>query len=286
MERFVLAALLTLTFRLFFTLTYAEENELDQENVHFHLSTDKLRQQRFRKMRDCCDLQKAGAQVNQRGFHRVDVHCPEVTNYLSNKVHCSRHVYCDFETDGGGWTVIQQRQDGSVDFRQNWNSYKMGFGNDQEFWIGNDYLHQISLYRLRNAGLQLRIELIDTDGQLHVDEWIGFYVSPEKVNYLLLLGIYRGTSKVDNLLRNRGRPFATYDRDQGVFANIKCAAYWQSAWWVHPRCLSEGGLNAPNYDHQLNDQEAPHIEGIFWRTKYGRVRIAGSRMMVRPLGYR
>ncbi|CDW54370.1 ficolin 2 [Trichuris trichiura] len=256
-------------------------------------------------MRDCCDLQKAGAQVSVRGFHRVDVHCPEETNYLSNKVHCSRHVYCDFETDGGGWTVgnekrklivigartgtlqvIQQRRDGSMDFRQNWNSYKMGFGNDQEFWIGNEYLHQISLYRLRNAGLQLRIELIDADGQLHVDEWIGFYVSPEKFNYLLLLGIYRGTSKVDNLLRNRGRPFATYDRDQGVFANIKCAAYWQTAWWVHPRCLSEGDLNAPNYDQQLDDQEAVHIEGIFWRTKYGRVRVAASRMMVRPLSYR
>lgn len=40
-----------------------------------------------------------------------------------------RQVLCDQATNGGGWTVIQQRFDGGERFwDRKWNEYKNGFG--------------------------------------------------------------------------------------------------------------------------------------------------------------
>lgn len=65
---------------------------------------------------------------------------------------------CDMETAGGGWTVIQNRQDGSVDFNKTWQEYRDGFGNLQgEHWFGNAALHALTSTRQH----QLRIELED-----------------------------------------------------------------------------------------------------------------------------
>ena len=65
-------------------------------------------------------------------------------------------MWCDQETDGGGWTVIQRRQhsptvsfrrqpSSTVSFRRTWNEYARGFGDVAgSFWLGNEVLHALT----------------------------------------------------------------------------------------------------------------------------------------------
>ncbi|VDI42454.1 Hypothetical predicted protein [Mytilus galloprovincialis] len=60
--------------------------------------------------------------------------CSELPPGTSNGVYditneFSISVFYEMDTDNGGWTTIQRRYDGTVDFYRSWNDYKAGFGD-------------------------------------------------------------------------------------------------------------------------------------------------------------
>ena len=72
-------------------------------------------------------------------------------------------VYCDMETDGGGWTVLQRRQDGSEDFFRTWNDYTAGFGDlNGEFWLGLEAIHRLAPMQFDRSVTTLRVDLRDS----------------------------------------------------------------------------------------------------------------------------
>lgn len=98
-------------------------------------------------------------------------------------------VYCDQETAGGGWTVIQRRKDGSVDFYRGWQDYKNGFGElTGEFWLGLDNIHQLTRYGKQNY---LRVDLEN----VLFAEYSNFAVDNETNKYKLTVGGYNGKRK-------------------------------------------------------------------------------------------
>ena len=102
-------------------------------------------------------------------------------------------VYCDHETDGGGWTVFQKRLDGSVDFYRTWDAYKRGFGNlNGEFWLGLDKIHRLTV----SGNSKLRVDLEDNLGNTAFAEYNSFTVASEQAKYQLSLGKYSGTFTV------------------------------------------------------------------------------------------
>lgn len=41
---------------------------------------------------------------------------------------CPIPVWCDMDTYPGGWTVVQRREIGAIDFNKPWDEYRKGFG--------------------------------------------------------------------------------------------------------------------------------------------------------------
>ncbi|XP_062585786.1 fibroleukin-like [Saccostrea cucullata] len=94
-------------------------------------------------------------------------------------------VYCDMETEEGGWTAIQKRISGSVGFNRTWEEYKKGFGNvTDSYWIGNDVIHQLT--KGKNSSLYVSITL--RNGTTLYERYHQFSVSDESDNYRLFLG--------------------------------------------------------------------------------------------------
>ena len=85
------------------------------------------------------------------------------------------------ETDGGGWTVFQRRQDGSVDFYRYWTDYENGFGNlTGEFWLGLSKIHRLT----KEGSNTLRVDLGDFEGNTAYANYSTFNVS------MVVLNIY------------------------------------------------------------------------------------------------
>ncbi len=126
--------------------------------------------------KDCADLYSKGYTTD--GVYSID---PDGKGAF--------RVRCDMTTSRGGWTIIQRRIDGSVDFFRYWKDYKNGFGDPTgEYWLGLDKIN-----RLTNSGTKvIRFDLGDTTGVTKYAEYSFFAVASENVKYKLSLGTYSG----------------------------------------------------------------------------------------------
>ena len=157
----------------------------------------------------------------------------------------SFRVYCDMETNGGGWTVIQRRVDGSVDFFKNWIDYKLGFGRiENEFWLGNDKIHRLT----KRKNMMIRFDLEDFDGNKVFAEYNIFYIDEESDNYRVHVGSYSGTAG-DSFSGKNGMQFSTRDKDHDAYSDGSCARTYHGAWWYtscHASNLNGKYLNGPH----------------------------------------
>ncbi|XP_042867273.1 ficolin-1-like [Penaeus japonicus] len=177
-------------------------------------------------------------------------------------------VWCDMETDGGGWTVFmaRQRQTPQVDFNRSWTEYKEGFGDPTgEFWLGNEMMHRITSGRKYS----LRVDLTLTNQIQQFAEWEEIRLGSEADKYRMKLGEYLPQSSTYTNCLNylNKRYFTTYDRDYDHYTG-NCAAKIGGGWWTyHCRFMQLTGV---------------YNQGLNTTCSSLQVQVARAQMKVRP----
>ena len=134
-------------------------------------------------------------------------------------------VFCNMDVDGGGWTVIQRRVDGSTNFYRGWTEYKQGFGTlSRNSWLGLDAIHNLT-----KNGAVLRIDMTDINGIKLVAKYGIFKIGNESTNYRLNISRCSGNAS-DPMSYHNGMNFSTYDRHPDAY---NCALSYKAAWWFN-----------------------------------------------------
>ncbi|KRF79346.1 angiopoietin-related protein 7 [Drosophila virilis] len=188
-------------------------------------------------------------------------------------------VACDSVTAGIGWTVIQRRTDGSVDFFRNWSEYAQGFGSsDGEYWIGLRKLHKMT----NSQRHELYVKLVDQNDEVRYARYDNFVIGSEKDKFRLVsTGEYSGDAG-DSLNAHIGSAFSTKDQDNDSLPDMNCAKALIGGWWYF--YCADSNLNGFSFDCQMEDSNDLELDGcIYWNGWHGRsYSLKSVQMMIRP----
>ena len=195
-------------------------------------------------------------------------------------------VYCDMETDGGGWIVIQRRNAsmGWVNFTRNIADYEKGFGDlDGEFWIGLKNIYELT--NQQNMALNVRVWNDTGDSVNWAYRW--FFITGKENGYAIGAAVRGQGSKVGSYRAfvYEGRTdmyFTTYDNYTGP---TNCGYRRQSGWWYY---RNDCTYSNPNGRHQPSGLPGtdPVGERLVWRIEDTYSIYTNSEMKIRPISCR
>lgn len=213
--------------------------------------------------KDCQHAKEAGHSIS--GIYMIK---PENSNG-------PLQLWCENSLDPGGWTVIQKRIDGSVNFFRNWDNYKKGFGNiDGEYWLGLENIYMLS----NQDNYKLLIELEDWSDKKVYAEYSSFRLEPENEFYRLRLGTYQGNAG-DSMMWHNGKQFTTLDRDKDMYTG-NCAHFHKGGWWYN--ACAHSNLNGVWY--RGGHYRSKYQDGVFWAEyRGGSYSLRAVQMMIKPI---
>ncbi|XP_066910370.1 angiopoietin-2-like [Clytia hemisphaerica] len=195
---------------------------------------------------DCVDWYNVGARTT--GVYEIT---------LSNGE--SKKVRCNMQIDGGGWLVFQHRFNGGVDFNNDWDEYKNGFGSvDGEHWLGNQYLNLITT--VTKHELYLHAGRFNNGGRKY-SKFDYFEIENENLKYRLKSGANR-VGGIESMSENFGMNFTTNDQDNDKFTGHCSLPFKRGGFWYNA-CASIL-FNGVYYKTEVSD---PYW-GLNWRNHW------------------
>ncbi|XP_015905659.1 techylectin-like protein [Parasteatoda tepidariorum] len=241
----------------------AKENYISSQNSKFQALTS--------KPLDCEELLKSG--TNKSGVYVI---------WPQNRIMDRKplDVYCDMETDGGGWTVIQRRGNFSMPkdyFFREWLSYRTGFGDvEKEFWLGNDNIFALTNQRLYSV----RFDMKDMAGESRYALYDRFWIDDEDHLYALHISEYSGNAGDSMVNVHNNMKFSTKDKDNDSHGD-NCAQMFKGGWW-YGSC-HESNLNGLN----LRGKHDTHADGVNWKSFRGHNEsLQNTEIKIRPKNFK
>ncbi|XP_054830634.1 angiopoietin-related protein 5 [Eublepharis macularius] len=214
---------------------------------------------------DCSDIKDTIGTVTKTPSGLYIIH-PEGSSYPFE-------VLCEMDFRGGGWTVIQKRSEGIVEFQKTWSDYLDGFGDlSGEFWLGLRKVFHI--VNQKTASFMLYVGLESEDDTYAYASYDSFWLEDEACSFKIHLGRYsgnagdafRGLKKEDN---QNSFPFSTFDVDNdgcvpactlGEQPIKSCSNFSEKTGWWFSQC----GLANLNGVHRFTGRMLE--TGIRWDT--------------------
>jgi len=156
-------------------------------------------------------------------------------------------------------------------FYRDWISYRKGFGDETNFWLGNDNLHALTL-----SGARLRVVLVDANNSTRYAEYSTFSVADEVENFRVIFEEYSGNAG-DALSYHSGMSFSTWDADHDQESG-NCAEKYFGGWWY--KGCHEANLNGLYEGPGHVDSYATGITWTPWEGLYYSLR--SCHMWVQP----
>ncbi|KAJ8013725.1 hypothetical protein DPEC_G00032780 [Dallia pectoralis] len=214
---------------------------------------------------DCASVYKSGNTAS--GVYSLNL--PNTTQEFK--------AYCDMETTGGGWTVLQKRFDGHVDFHRTWKEYKLGFGNpSSEYWLGNEIVSKLT----NQQPYVLRIQMTDWEDNAGFSLYDQFSLGTEVEKYRIHLKGYSGTAGKISSLGQPGNDFSTKDADNDKCV-CKCSQLTTGGWWFD--ACGPSNLNGVFFQQGQNSNRINGIKWYYW--KGSGYSLKSTTMMIRPVDF-
>lgn len=198
--------------------------------------------------RDCHDLWLNGHR--ESGVYNI------IENMKLRPVQCNMTAY-------GGWTVIQNRRDGSQDFDLTYEEYRQGFGDVyDEYWLGLDGIRTITQKVRTNTALRIILE--DWNSETRTATYSRFYLYGK--GYGISISGYEGDAG-DSLSSANGLQFSAKVNDND-YGNA-CNSMRRAGWWFSSPQHNCGACNLNGEYRRFADIKTPGSSAIYWKSWHG-----------------